>query len=69
MTSEQNSPFIERPEICEQLGIHPRTLMRLVKQGTFPPPIRLNLKKHVWMRSHIESFFQEAAEAGHISEV
>lgn len=46
MTVADNTPFLAKHELCETLRISVRTLENMVRDGLFPPPIRLG--KHVY---------------------
>lgn len=46
MTVANNTHFIAKSELCEALRISVRTLEIMVREGSFPPPIRLG--KHVY---------------------
>ena len=38
--------LLGKAQLCERLAISPRTLENMVKNGSFPPPVRLG--KHVY---------------------
>ncbi len=64
MSNEQKNRFVTADEICEELGISDRTLHNWIKANRFPAPLRLSLRKRVWMRSTVENFYNvKAAEA------
>ncbi|RIX47571.1 MAG: DNA-binding protein [Rhodocyclales bacterium GT-UBC] len=46
MTLNDNTQFISKHELCQHLRISVRTLENMVRDGSFPPPIRLG--KHVY---------------------
>lgn len=61
---EQTTRFVSIGEVCSDLGISTKTLNRWVDQGLFPQPMRLGLRKLVWVRTDVEIFYQQkAAEA------
>lgn len=65
--SEQEKPrltrFVDAKEICEDFGITQQTLAAWIKAGAFPQPMRLGLRKRVWVRLDLEAFYKEAAGA------
>ena len=61
MSSKPSRRFADAAEICDELGITRRTLRNWVRRGQFPPPLRLNLRKHVWLRASLENFYHELA--------
>ena len=61
------STFVRCSDIACELGITEQTLLRWVRDGKFPKPLRLGLRKYVWLRQSVDVYFdekqQEAAEA------
>ncbi|WP_158222724.1 helix-turn-helix transcriptional regulator [Rhodopirellula sp. MGV] len=55
-----NDRFIEAPEILETLGFSDDTLYRLIATGKFPKPLRLGIRKRVWLRATFEQHIQDA---------
>jgi excisionase family DNA binding protein len=49
-------PLLSTTDVCETLGIHPRTLYKWVKSGKFPGPIRISPRRLRWRRSAVEQF-------------
>ena len=49
-------------DIERELGISRTTIWRLVKAGTFPPPLRITSKAIAWRRSDIEAWQEQLAE-------
>lgn len=47
MTVADNTQFISKQELCTTLRISVRTLENMVREGSFPPPIRLG-KQVYW---------------------
>ena len=54
--------FLTKAETAARVRYHPEALMRLVRQGRFPKPVRLAATKLVWPEAEIESW-QEARVA------
>ena len=49
-------------DIERELRISRTTIWRLVKAGTFPPPLRITSKAIAWRRSDIEAWQEQLAE-------
>ncbi len=49
-------------DVERELGISRTTIWRLVKAGTFPPPLRITSKAIAWRRSDIEAWQEQLAE-------
>ena len=45
-------------ELCSELGISRFALNAWVKQGLFPPPIRLGARAIAWLREDVEEHLQ-----------
>lgn len=60
-TGEPQKRFITAAEVCEELGIHRKTLQRWIEAGRFPQPLRLH-RRAVWLKATYESAVQQAAE-------
>jgi len=62
-----NSTFVRCSDIACELGVTEETIYRWVRDGKFPKPLRLGLRKYVWLRKSVEVYFDErqleAAEA------
>ena len=52
----QNSPFFTIQEVSEFLGISISTINRLVKEGDFPPKVKLSPRRMVFMKKEIEEW-------------
>ena len=52
-------PMILRlPEVCKTTGLSKTTIWRMVKAGTFPPPVQLSPRAVGWRRSDIEKWLE-----------
>ena len=49
-------------DVERELGISRTTIWRLVKAGTFPPPLRITPKAIAWRRLDIEAWQEQLAE-------
>lgn len=49
------SRFVTSSYLCKELGICQRTLERWINAGKFPAPLRLGLRKRVWLRTEYET--------------
>ncbi len=38
---------LDKPTVCDRLGVAPRTLENMVRDGEFPPPVRVG-KRVFW---------------------
>ena len=54
----QNSPFFTIQEVSEFLGISISTINRLVKEGDFPPKVKLSPRRMVFMKKEIEEWIE-----------
>lgn len=54
------SRFVTAEEVCEELQICRRTLNRMILDGRFPPPLRLGLRRIVWLKVEYESHIEQA---------
>jgi len=50
--------FLKKKAAAERLGIHPESLMRLVRQGRFPPPVTIVAggRDKGWPDTEIEAY-------------
>jgi predicted DNA-binding transcriptional regulator AlpA len=55
-------PLLDKAAVADFVGVCPRTIERYVRDGQFPPPIRLGGSRR-WRRSKIEAFLREQEEA------
>lgn len=67
MSQKQDKPrltrFVGPKEICADFGITEQTLGAWIKAGAFPQPMRIGLRKRVWIRVDLEEFYKAAASA------
>ena len=54
----QNRPFLTIKEVSELLGISVATINRLIKNGDFPPKIKISPRRMVFMRKQIEEWIE-----------
>ena len=55
----QNRPFLTIKEVSELLGISVSTINRLIKDGDFPPKIKISPRRMVFMRKQIEEWIEK----------
>ena len=55
----QNSPFFTIQEVSEFLGISISTINRLVKEGDFPPKVKITPRRIVFMKYEIDKWIEE----------
>ena len=54
--NSQNRPFLNIKEVSELLGISFSTINRLIKQGDFPPKVKISPRRMVFMKFEIEEW-------------
>ena len=54
----QNSPFFTIQEVSEFLGISISTINRLVKEGDFPPKVKLSPRRMVFIKREIDEWIE-----------
>ena len=54
----QNSPFFTIQEVSEFLGISVSTINRLVKEGDFPPKVKITTRRIVFMKNEIDEWIK-----------
>ena len=59
----QNSPFFTIQEVSEFLGISISTINRLVKEGDFPPKVKITPRRIVFMKHQIEEWINQKSIA------
>ena len=50
-------------QVAEATGLSPSTIRRAVKEGRFPPPIPLSLKRRGWLEFDLAEWFTSRREA------
>jgi predicted DNA-binding transcriptional regulator AlpA len=48
-------PLLDKEAVCQRLGIAPRTLENMVKEGEFPPAVKLG-KRVYWSELSVRSW-------------
>lgn len=56
----QTTELVDAGEICRGLRVCRKTLATMVKDGRFPPPLRIGLRKKLWLRVTVDEHFQQA---------
>lgn len=54
----QTSPFFTIQEVSEFIGISISTINRLVKEGDFPPKIKITTRRIVFMKNDIDDWIK-----------
>ena len=54
----QNSPFFTNQEVSEFLGISISIINRLIKEGDFPPKVKLSPRRMVFMKREIDEWIE-----------
>ena len=56
MNNQENRPFLTIKEVSELLGISISTINRLVKEGDFPPKVKITPRRIVFMKYEIDEW-------------
>ena len=59
MLIEFESPLIIRQELETAFKVSPATIYRWIKEGSFPPPVRLGANMVRWKASDIEAWMMQ----------
>ena len=51
------------PEVKLKTGLSRSSLYNFIKQGNFPPPIKLGARSSGWLNSEIEAWIQQRTNA------
>ena len=51
--------FLSKREVARRIGFHPESVMRLVRQGRFPAPVRFSGTKLGFVASEVSSWQME----------
>jgi len=67
--TQQLAKLLDKATLCERLNISPRTVENMVKDGSFPPPVRVG-KFVYWSEAAIQTwqrrlFAAQEAWTGH----
>lgn len=60
---ESLKKWVRTQEVCEYLSLSKTTLWRLISNGDFPKPIKIN-KMSFWDLESIETFMKNKSEGG-----
>ena len=58
----QNRPFLTIKEVSELLGISVSTINRLIKNGDFPPKIKISPRRMVFMKKEIDLWIENQSK-------
>ena len=56
MNNQENRPFLTIKEVSELLRISVSTINRLIKNGDFPPKIKISQRRIVFMKREIDEW-------------
>lgn len=48
--------FIARNVVAKKLGVSKETLGRMISEGSFPGPIQVHRKCHLWLASEVDDW-------------
>ena len=54
----ENSPFFTIQEVSKFVGISISTINRLVKEGNFPPKVKITPRRIVFMKNEIDEWIK-----------
>ena len=46
-------------QVCKQTGLGKSTIYKLIKQGAFPPPIKLSERASAWVVAEVDAWLEE----------
>jgi len=52
------------PEVHTRCGVSPSTILRMVRTGVFPSPVRVGVRSIGWYESDVEAWLRSRAWAG-----
>lgn len=59
----KNDRFLRWPEVRQRVGYSRSQIHNLVKQGSFPAPIKLGARASAWLQSSIDEWISERVAA------
>ena len=59
MINQEKCPFLTIKEVSKLLGISVSTINRLIKNGDFPPKIKISPRRIVFMKKQIEEWIDK----------
>jgi prophage regulatory protein len=59
--------FIRQPEVSSRVGFGNGTLRKLIRDGEFPPPIKLSSQAVGWLESEVNDWMQKKIEASRLT--
>ena len=64
MNIQSDERMLRRRSVERMTGLSKSTLYRLIKQGSFPPPLRLTAKAVRWRRDEINEWLSGRPRGG-----
>lgn len=61
--------MLRRAELCRQVGLHPSTIFRMCRRGTFPAPLRIGARAVAWRLGDVEDWLAERATTRTVTEL
>lgn len=55
--------LISTKQVEELVSVKRDTIRKMVREGTFPPPIRISSRKNVWREDVIRAWIEEQTAA------
>jgi prophage regulatory protein len=61
-THRAGEPLVlRRPDVVHLVGLSAKTIVRWVRAGTFPPPVKLGPQAVGWLRTDVDTWLQQQA--------
>ena len=63
LPTNSNDRFLRWPEVKQRIGYSRSQVHVLIKQGTFPPPVKLGARASAWLESSINKWISSRVDA------
>ena len=64
ITPSEVSETVTFPEVLKLLRCSPTTLRKWIRDRLIPAPVRIGLRKRLWLRAELEAFLAKNREGG-----
>jgi prophage regulatory protein len=51
-----DNPIFRMPQVCEQTGLKPSTIYKLIRKANFPAPIKLTARSSGWLKAEVDAW-------------
>jgi len=69
LTNAETNRLIRRKEVQVKTGLGASSIYALMKQGKFPSPIHLSIRRVAWIESEVDSWIEERIATKNASKV